>query len=176
MAAIPAGWPPGHPNHQVRGLSGWLEKRPSSEKDGKSTPMQWKLRWVVLSPVSFTSEGEFATITWFEKDTLKGGPKGSMKLQLGSVVEPGEDEGEFVVHSADGTQSLRMRAVRKGFDEGSENAPKPAAEWISATMAVRAPHGPDSLLRRKLITLPTCALRRCSKPSSLWPTSANVSH
>ena len=143
MAAIPVGWPPGHPNQQVRGLSGWLEKRPSSEKDGKATPMQWKLRWVVLSPVSFTSEGEFATITWFEKDTLKGGPKGSMKLKLGSACMPGEpgsaEEGEFVVHSADGSQSLRMRAVRKGFDQGGENAPKPAAEWVSATMAVRGP-------------------------------------
>ena len=136
IAAIPLGWPPGHANHQVRGLSGWLEKRPSSEKDGKARPKPWKLRWVVLSPVSFTSEGEFATITWFEKNTLKGGPKGSMKLRLGSTVEPGEKDGEFVVHSADGGRSLRLCAVRKGLQDEGENAPKPATEWVSAATAV----------------------------------------
>ena len=149
MAAIPSGWPPGHANHQVRGLSGWLEKRPSSEKDGKVTPKPWKLRWVVLSPVSFTSEGEFATITWFEKDTLKGGPKGSMKLQLGSTVEPGEKDGEFVVHSADGGRSLRLCAVRKGLQDEGENTPKPATEWVSAATAVLETLTPLAEKRRK---------------------------
>ena len=156
LGSMPIGWPPGHPHHQVKGCSGWLEKKPSSSQISPSpasrscskslTPKAWKRRWVVISPVGFTTEGVFATMAWYESDTMKGGPKGIMQLASGSSCEATLAKGEFVVYAApdqrlllpgdalQSPQQLRLRCCAER--EEQEEQTLRTAKWVDSITQV----------------------------------------